>query len=206
LSERLSHLKQVSETELEDNVLVKKARAVGMTDKEIIEATNKLSSIANNRLEVPDEVLNRCAPEGFTLPPSTGSEALPRRDILDLAKFDILSDVAGIAPISSLNYLGVTCWLLITFGRVEERLKEAGNHVYFEAYERSGPWKLEERVALALLALKGDIEECLRIVADTLDQARTGFMDFIYWEDLETEPRESESYVDPSLGTDCTFM
>ncbi|RYC82256.1 hypothetical protein BFJ63_vAg14848 [Fusarium oxysporum f. sp. narcissi] len=204
--ERLSRAKHVSEKELEDTVLVQKARAVGMTDKEIIEATNKLSSIANNTLEVPNEVLDRYAPEGFQFPPSAGSEALDGRDILELAKFDILSDVAGIAPISSLNYLGVTCWLLITFGRIEERLKEAGNPVYFEAYEGSGPWKSEKRVALALLALKGDNEECLRIVADTLNEARTGFMDFIYWKDLETEPREREADVDPSLGNECTVM
>ncbi|KAL9572301.1 hypothetical protein ACKAV7_003502 [Fusarium commune] len=205
--ERLSRAKRVSEKELEDTVLVRKARAVGMTDKQIIDATNKLSSIANNTLEVPDGVLDKYAPEGFQLPPSAGSEALDGRDILELAKFDILSDVAGIAPISSLNYLGVTCWLFITFGCIEERLKDAGNPVYFEAYEGSGPWKLEKRVALALLALKGGNEECLRIVADTLNEARSGFMDFIYWEDLETEPRERESHhVDPSLGNECTVM
>ncbi|CVL11258.1 uncharacterized protein FPRN_11076 [Fusarium proliferatum] len=205
--ERLSRAKLLSENKLEDTVLVRKARAVGMTDEEIIDATNKLSSIANNTLEVPNEVLNKYAPEGFQIPPQAGSEVLDGRDILDLAKFDILSDVAGIAPISSLNYLGVTCWLLITFGRIEERLKEAGNPVYFEAYEGSGPWKLEKRVALALLALKGDNEESLRIVADTLNEARSGFMDFIYWEDLETEPRERESHhVDPSVGNECTVM
>ncbi|QGI98553.1 hypothetical protein CEK26_011622 [Fusarium fujikuroi] len=205
--ERLSRAKLLSENKLEDTVLVRKARAVGMTDEEIIDATNKLSSIANNTLEVPNEVLNKYAPEGFQIPPQARSEVLDGRDILDLAKFDILSDVAGIAPISSLNYLGVTCWLLITFGRIEEQLKEAGNPVYFEAYEGSGPWKLEKRVALALLALKGDNEESLRIVADTLNEARSGFMDFIYWEDLETEPRERESHhVDPSVGNECTVM
>lgn len=78
--------------------------------------------------------------------------------------------------------------------------------MYFEAYEGPGPWKLEKRVALALLALKGDNEECLRIVADTLNDARSGFMDFIYWEDLETEPREKEERVDPSVGNECTVM
>ncbi|KAI1028818.1 hypothetical protein LB503_002684 [Fusarium chuoi] len=202
--ERLSRAKHVSENELEDTILVRKARVVGMTDEEIIDATNKLSSIANN---IPNEVMTKYAPEGFQLPPQAGSEVLDGHDILDLAKFDILSDVAGIAPISSLNYLGVTCWLLITFGRIEERLKEAGNPVYFEAYEGSGPWKLEKRVALALLALKGDNEESLRIVADTLNEARSGFMDFIYWEDLETEPRERESHhVDPSVRNECTVM
>ncbi|KAF5655312.1 hypothetical protein F25303_720 [Fusarium sp. NRRL 25303] len=202
--ERLSRAKHVSEKELEDTILVRKARAVGMTDEEIIDATNKLSSIANN---IPNEVLTKDTPEGFQIPPQAGSEVLDGRDILDLAKFDILSDVAGIAPISSLNYLGVTCWLLITFGRIVERLKEAGNPVYFEAYEGSGPWKLEKRVALALLALKGDNEESLRIVADTLNEARSGFMDFIYWEDLETEPRERESHnQDPSVGNECTVM
>ncbi|KAM0341524.1 hypothetical protein ACHAPU_009972 [Fusarium lateritium] len=205
--ERLGRTKRISDSQLEDTILVRKARAAGMTDKDMIQATKRLALISKPGFEIPNEVLNKHTPVGYTSATQPKSDTLSGRDLLNLAKFEILADVAGTRPLSSLNYLGVTCWLLITFIKLEERLKEARNIVYLEAYENPGPWQKEKRVTLTLLALAEENEECLKIVAQTLNDARSGFMDFIYWEDLDTEPRERGSRdEDPSLGDACTVM
>ncbi|KAF4341472.1 hypothetical protein FBEOM_4633 [Fusarium beomiforme] len=163
--ERLSRTKRISGSKLEDNALVRKARAVGMTDKDIIQASSKLASIARSGFEVPDEVL------------------------------------------SSFNYLGVVCGMLLNFRDIEERLKEAKNPVYVEVYERSGSWQKDKRVTLSILALTEENEECLKIMAQVFNEGRAGFMDFVYWDDLETEPRERGNRdEDPSLGNACTIM
>lgn len=203
---RLSKTKRISESQLQDTLLVRKAKAVGMSDADIIRASSKLTSVVSStRVDVPQEVLERYTPEGYTSATPRPSNEISGRDLLDFAKYDILTDVVGARPISSLNYLGVACWMIVTFGNLESRLQKAGNLVYREAYEQPGPWKNEKRIGLTLLAFVDENEECLKMVAETLNEARGGFMDFIYWEDLEDKPRNRGSNA-PNLNGACTVM
>ncbi|KAF4999735.1 hypothetical protein FGRMN_2300 [Fusarium graminum] len=185
--ERLGRTKRISDSQLEDTILVRNVRAAGMADKNMIQATKRLALVTKFGFEVPSEVLNKHVPEGYTSASELESDNLSGHRLFDLAKFDILADVAGSMLFSNLNYLSITCWLMITFMKLGERLKEARNLVYLEAHENSGPWQREKRVTLTLLALRGENEECLKIVAYTLNQGRSRFIDFIYWKNLETE-------------------
>ncbi|KAH7173159.1 uncharacterized protein B0J16DRAFT_188016 [Fusarium flagelliforme] len=124
---RLSKTKLISESQLEEPVLLRQSKAVGMSDADIIRTSGKLSSITSSTgFDVPQEVLEGYTPEVYISAPPRSSNEISGRNILDLAKYDILTDVVGTRPISSLNYLGVACWMIVTFGNLESRLQKAG--------------------------------------------------------------------------------
>lgn len=54
------------------------------------------------------------------------------------------------------------------------------------AYEES-QFKNEKRVSLARLVLSGEDEESMRAFAQAFENPRSGFMQHIYWEDLDDE-------------------
>ncbi|KAF9776908.1 hypothetical protein IL306_004853, partial [Fusarium sp. DS 682] len=204
--ERLGRTMRFSDSKLEDDVLVRKARASGMTDENIIWTTDKLAATLAEGVaqpgpmsEAPKDNIATCYRSG----PWSPSDVPSSSQLLDIAKADLLADVAGSRPLSSLNYLGVTCWLLDTFMLLEKRLKEARDRVYVTVYEKPGSWQDDKRVCFAVLALEQENEECLKIVADTLNETRCGFVNFIYWEGLELEPQQRE---DMNFADLCTVM
>ncbi|RGP81398.1 hypothetical protein FLONG3_542 [Fusarium longipes] len=196
--------KRVAETQLEDTELVRKARAAGMSDENIIETTTKLSELLKS--DIGPDIMQKCIPEGYKSQKKHKSDGPSGRDLLEFAQHDTLADVVGSRPLSSVNHLDVTFLLLMFSMKLKGCLKAAGNNSYREAYERPGPWQKEKRVSLTILALAEGDEECLKAVAEILEESRSGFMDYIYWEDLEIEPRKKGQDDNPISGDASTVM
>ncbi|KAM0548057.1 hypothetical protein ACHAPJ_010115 [Fusarium lateritium] len=188
--ERLGRTKRdvypdTNEPRLENSILVQRAKAAGFSEKYILHMADTALAVGQPK------------------------DRLSGRDLLGLARFDLVTDVSGTMPFSSINYVGVTCWLSLVFSMMEDRLKTARNPVYVQAYEEPGPWQKEKRVALTLLALTDENDECFRIMAEVLEQLRTGFLNHIYWEDLEREEGKMKAKSNngvPEGVKECTVM
>ncbi|KAK7417730.1 hypothetical protein QQX98_004386 [Neonectria punicea] len=223
---RLSQVKQVidpvtKEPRLEDNILVREAKANGLDDKAILGIREQfMKTLGGDRdaASVSPSVLNSFTREGYTtasgesLPNPTGRKHdadginLTGRGLLEAIKLDISNDICGTRPLSSLNYVWVTFDFLMLFMRIEERLKELKNPLYLTAYDCPGQ---KSRITLTDMALQLEDEECLRAMAEVFQNPRAGFMHHIYWEDLDDlspkRPKQSKSSLD-GVNDMCTVM
>ncbi|KAF4440348.1 hypothetical protein F53441_12296 [Fusarium austroafricanum] len=199
--ERIRRVKRLSDSQLEDNALTRTARASQGTDKDIIEYLDGLIDVP--KPSIFDEVIK----EAFFDDSLFTSDAFPGYNYLELARRDILADVAGYKPLSGFRFMGVINCLMIIFTKLEEQLSEAKNPAFREVYEKPGPWQKERRVGLAVLALSKGNEECLKIAADVFDKNRVNLKPYVYWGGLETETRDAEFYKKKFvLGAKCTVM
>jgi hypothetical protein len=55
----------------------------------------------------------------------------------------------------------------------------------------------EKRVSLISLVLSEENEECMEVMAEKFQNPRSGFMQHIYWEDLEHSESETKAKRDP---------
>ncbi|KAJ4289980.1 hypothetical protein N0V88_006781 [Collariella sp. IMI 366227] len=191
------------ETRFEETNLVKRARAEGMDDKtfECASLSTEVFQPASwpSSFQPPQNLLAQALPQagkagwmdaagGYTLNATSWRKQgeLDARDLLEIAKLDLRMDVSGdLRPLSSLNYVWVTAVMMMLFMMIEDELKELRNPLYVDAYEQSPAWAKNKRGRLALLALEGQDEECLHVMAARFDAARLGFMSHIYWKDLD---------------------
>ncbi|KAI1866988.1 hypothetical protein JX265_007564 [Neoarthrinium moseri] len=134
-------------------------------------------------------------------------------DVLEFLKWDIHADVCGREPLSSLNFVWVTARFFIQFMQMEDELRKLRNPTYVRAYEVDPTLMREKRLSLAVGALRGGDEQCLRIMAEQFQNPRAGFMDHIYWKDLETElktdkeiPRKEDDEFNDQVDTACSVM
>ncbi|KAH6603867.1 hypothetical protein Trco_007313 [Trichoderma cornu-damae] len=140
-----------------------------------------------------------------------GPDHLSRRDLLELLRCDIYSDICGLFPYSSLNYVWVTARIISLFMMFEQELKKLGNPTYHEIYVANGGSNPEKRVFLAVTALSGKDEECVRTMARVMEDQRMGWMQHIYWEDLDTSmdrlyrriSRQKDDAITPDM---CSVM
>ncbi|KFY30433.1 hypothetical protein V493_01927 [Pseudogymnoascus sp. VKM F-4281 (FW-2241)] len=109
-------------------------------------------------------------------------------DMLDLLRQDIISDVCGVSTFSSLNYIWVMARIMMLFLQIEDQLKRVRNPLWVRAYEQDSTMAREKRVSLTTLVLLGEDEEAMEIIAREFQNPRTGFMDHIYWDDLDGLP------------------
>ncbi|CAM1507975.1 Fc.00g048230.m01.CDS01 [Cosmosporella sp. VM-42] len=205
--QRLAQTKTVVDPESkrirpEDTFLVRRAKAIGMSEDIILDAIDKAHEVkTKNGPSLPaglnsapgllsESYRNFPASNGR---PTSGTQKrneplITGRDLLDWMKMDISTDVSGAAPRSSLNYPWATVQFLMLFTETEERLKELRNVTYVQAYEEDIPEELvkEDRVRFALRALTCEDDECLTVMAEVFEQFRIGFMAHIYWKDLST--------------------
>ncbi|KAJ4157103.1 hypothetical protein NW754_008745 [Fusarium falciforme] len=158
---------------------------------------DKLANIKKIETAIPQSLIDSIATQGYrsmapgSLDMATGAarktaSQVTGRDLLEFARADILSDVAGMRPLLSFNYLSSIVVFLWVFAQIEDRLSKASNRSYIDAYERPGP--ADKRITLVLLALAEQDQQCLRIMGEAFEACRSGFMDYIYWDDLDTEP------------------
>ncbi|KAL7955682.1 hypothetical protein V8C34DRAFT_290742 [Trichoderma compactum] len=120
------------------------------------------------------------------LPQPVRADHLSRRELLEFIRYDTYSDVCGRFPYSSLNYSWVTARIMTLFMMFEDELKKLNNPLYQEIYVvNSG--RPEKRVFLAVAALSETNEECLQVMAKILEEQRMGWMQHIYWDDLDTD-------------------
>ncbi|PTB68295.1 hypothetical protein BBK36DRAFT_1115287 [Trichoderma citrinoviride] len=137
-------------------------------------------------------------------------DRLSRRDLLELIRWDVYMDLCGPVPLSSLNYFWVTARIITIFMMFEDELKRVNNPLYHDIYVKNGRRSSEKRILLAVAALSGSDDECLRILAKILEEQRMGWMQHIYWDDLDTDmDRLHERGRDDAQGPDpdvCSVM
>lgn len=69
---------------------------------------------------------------------------------------------------------------MMTFDRIEKKLRDMRNATYISIYEESTGAR-DKRLMLVTAALDGEDEECLQAMAEIFESPRAGFMNFIYW-------------------------
>jgi hypothetical protein len=209
-----------------DTDLVQRARALGLDDESMMQTAATLRTMSKAQetgKQIPETVVS-ALPEhyrkfttmsgrddiaGGIKHPSDTRDAceMSCRDMLGLLKFDIHRDVSGVRPLSSLNYIWVTAQIMLLFTMIEKELKDVKNPLYKAVYESGGPFRKEKRAGLATIAMKGEDEQCLRIMAKVFEQLRSGFMAHIYWMDLDEDPTELFKQGDEStIDGSCTVM
>ncbi|KAK4034762.1 hypothetical protein C8A01DRAFT_48910 [Parachaetomium inaequale] len=196
----------------EETDLVKRARAQGWSD----EGLSNISSPWDQHRKSTEALLASFLPEGYTLNLGSGiatkatTPAQPQRsadtgddhhgeltgrELLALLKTDIFRGVCGdMNPLSSLNYVWVTTSFMMLIMEIEKELAELRNPLDVRACETGGPeGKQRKRARLIFLALAEQEDECLSVMARVFERGRSGFMNHIYWTDLETsEPRQEK--------------
>jgi hypothetical protein len=188
------------ERRLKDTELIKRARAQGMDDATLLSMSSRIRPmLESKRLEELPEAVFSSLPEDYrTKYKARHSKAafesssnkrkalkLSEKELLEVLKSDILSDVCGVVPLSSLNYVWVTARIMVLFLGVENKLREANNPCYLRAYEGQ-EFRTNKRVGLAVMALREDNQFLLRTIADEFEEQRGGFLHHIYWEGLES--------------------
>lgn len=219
---RLTNAKQIIDpatgnVTLEDTELVKRARSIGMDDATIIGFSSTLSSMTKQEPLDPRLVESAKAhtPAGYKFagmakPPSRRGPQqgnLSTTEYLNTLKLDLVSDICGqTRPVASVNYVTVLVRFMFLFMQVEDELKQRRNSSWVQAYEENSAMMREKRLSLTTLALKEHDEECMQAFADAFQNPRSGFMDHIYWDDLETHGGFGSGDPNP-LGPDsCTVM
>lgn len=195
---------------LEDTALIRRARSDGMSDETMIQMASLLQDRGTNQ-PLPEALL-ALLPEGYNTSPAPenkrGKGIFGGRELLDLLKLDIISDISGERPLSSLNYVWVTARFMLLFHQIEDELKRLRNPSWVCAYEKEAVMMREKRASLTALALTGEDEECIKVIAEAFQSPRTGFMEHIYWEDLKSaaETVSKDAIDDDEIGGSCTVM
>jgi hypothetical protein len=205
---------------LKETELVKRAKAQGQTDSELLQA----APIAALDPDVSDKdqeaIMRRIAEKedlktGPRLNPYLLSEEKKRthwqgRTLLDTLRLDFFADVCGNNPISSLNYVFITFHMMVLFSMVEDRFREARNPLWVEAYEHPQPeLRRQKRIALVMGAMATENEEALRIFAEVFENLRIGTLGCIFWEDMrpDEDGAKPRSDDDDEIPTDqCSIM
>jgi hypothetical protein len=195
-----------NEKRLKETDLVKRAKARGQTDAALQEA----ASISIPNMDVADEeseaFIRRIADlkdykTGPQRNPYRGSEQKKRehlqgRALLDVLRLDVFADVCGYAPFSSLNYVWITCHIMLLFLEFEARFRENRHPLFVNAYEHTQ--RRQKRVALVAAAMADEDDQALRLFAEGFERLRLGALACIFWEDL----REEESGTKPRRDGD----
>lgn len=84
-------------------------------------------------------------------------------------------------PRSGINFVWILDYMLSYFNEVEDKLDQARNATYVRVYEVNPSLMKYKRINLVHLALKGDDEECLQIMAECFERRSVRYEDFFYW-------------------------
>ena len=202
---RIGHTKTLTDPvtgqrRLEDTKLVKQARALGVDEHVLVSITEHyrgMKATDNKEVRVGAGMANAA----LNLVPglTKGSDAgdfltqlrkrtgggkyeLEGTDLLRLIKPDIEEDVVGVRPLSGINYTWITLKIMLMWKVMEDRLSEARNRLYIQAYE--GSWRRGEqkRVQLTSLALQERDDECLKIMAQSIKELNLAFGASFFWD------------------------
>ncbi|CAO2658337.1 Nn.00g060600.m01.CDS01 [Neocucurbitaria sp. VM-36] len=199
------------EKRLKDTELVKRAKALGKTDAELLEAAsipipdldsdNEDTEALRRRIADADLQDYKTAPRRnpYQISGQKMHEQLQGRALLELLRVDVFADVCGNTPISSLNYVWVTCHIMLLFMEFEDRFRKIRHPLWVEAYEQPQPrLRRQKRVALVAAVMANEDEQAMRLFAEGFDSLRLGALACIFWEDL----REEEYGMKPSADND----
>ncbi|CAG7942200.1 unnamed protein product [Penicillium salamii] len=218
---RIAETKQIKdrvtgEVTLEETDLVKRFKAQGMKDKDIIELTSKIPAAPDpSEPEAYKQHMKDTMPEGCSFGSATpfagGSRAktsLPT--YLTILQSDFMSDICwGLRPLSTYNYFKTLAHCHLLFSEIEDKLKACGNPTWAMAYEGNSIVTKQKRLSLTVFALAEEDPDCLKIMAEVFEKQQCAFMDYIYWDDLIG----SKDMISPAqddqgpFGTDtCNLM
>lgn len=198
-----------SEMRLKETELIKRAKARGKTDADMQEA----ASIPIQKLMTEDvdfEALSHSITDlkdyktgprrdPYNVSSRKKHEALQGRALLDVLRSDIFADACGGAPISSLNYVLITCHIIFLFLTFEDRFREARHPLWVKAYEHPQPQlRRQKRLALVVAAMAEEDQQAMKLFAEGFERVRLGALACIFWEDL----REGESGLKPEGDED----
>ncbi|KAF6819192.1 hypothetical protein CPLU01_13135 [Colletotrichum plurivorum] len=203
----------------EDTELVRRFRERGVDEDELIRMTGMAVSAMQKfkeEIEQAQSFIQRVVPDyKFFSDAEIGAQAVGGgsgirvlgRDLLKAVRPDIVGDVCGDRrPLSALNYVSVLNWLFFLFGQFEDELKRRG-HPLYEIVFGSGGTTVEKNVRLVTLAVGEQDEEVLRILAGEFQKHRTGFINYIYWDDLSSGLESPTSGPEsPAFGPGCSIM
>ncbi|KAI0436552.1 hypothetical protein F4803DRAFT_541846 [Xylaria telfairii] len=218
---RLSLTKHIAdpitgEKRMDDTDLVNRARARGISEQDLMKLSMTLPKNIRGEQAISDVMRETVVPKGYTIGnlPEPGSKSsnrdLSSPDLLELLKVDVANDICGDIPLSSLNYVWTMVRFMMQFHRFETELKKLRNPLYVQAYETDPTMQKHKRVGLAYLALHVQDDECLRVMAREFQNPRAGFMNHIYWEDLQStgvsKERASSNGSDDEFGNQCVIL
>ncbi|KAF2021946.1 hypothetical protein BU24DRAFT_446839 [Aaosphaeria arxii CBS 175.79] len=188
------------EKRLKQTELVKRAKARGQTDAELLDEASDATPIfapsegaeeAAKRLVTDTDLKEFKAREmrnPYRVSELKDRGQLQGRALLEVLRLDIFADVCGRDPMSSLNYVWFTCYLLILFGKIEDQLREARNPLWVQMYQLTSPrFRHHSRLSMLMAAMANDNKEALEICAKIFDTFRVGAKSCIFWEDLRME-------------------
>jgi hypothetical protein len=125
-------------------------------------------------------------------------------------KLDIVNDVSSATrPLSSLNYIWVTVRFMMVFLEIEDELKRLRNPLWVQAYEADSMMTREKRATLTSLVLAEEDNECMRVMAEAFQNPRAGFMNHVYWGNLDRSEMPESTKEDKDEDEDepsCTIM
>ncbi|KAI2638278.1 hypothetical protein GGS21DRAFT_510517 [Xylaria nigripes] len=193
---RISQTKKITDsitgqTRLENTDLVDRARAKGFSDEKLMMYSNLPTSEVGAEQLIHEAIRETLEPEGYKVGnlPKLGDRGARNKylsqDLVDMLKTDITNDICGDLPLSSENYVWAMARFMMLFHQFEEELSKLRNPLYMKAYEIEPSWQKYKRVGLIYLALHVQDEECLRVMAREFQNPRSGFMNHIYWDDLQ---------------------
>lgn len=199
----LSRTTQVSvdpstgEPRVVDSPIIRRARALGFTDKGLRGmarvspeewSARKKSEVAKMQLSPDERRLLAASGDSPCLPGSDADNTQTRpgqlgpSGLLSIIRYDLANDGYGGLPKSGINYIWLASYCSAVFSRVESELKEKGNKTYLKAYEGSGRGTGAERCHFALEALRGEDEECMAVLAHVMTDIKPHVQNFGFWE------------------------
>lgn len=99
------------------------------------------------------------------------------------------------------------------FMMVENKLKQRRNPLFVQAYEEDPMMMKEKRASLTMLVLATQNEECMEVFAEAFQNPRMGFMNHIYWDDLDTGDSDKDNLkfkeghvMDDDTVPSCSIM
>ncbi|KAL5118115.1 hypothetical protein ACEQ8H_003950 [Pleosporales sp. CAS-2024a] len=207
------------ETRLAQTELVRRCKAIGQSDLELLELANTMLDLSA-RNDDTDAVFHRMthANDVRTTPKRNPYDVakdkkrgdLQGRPLLDILRPDIFADVCGENPVSSINYALVTCHIMLLFMKFEGQFKARRHPLWVEAYERPPAiMRRHKRVGLITAAMAEADDEAMKIFAECFEELRMGLMGCIYWDSLRAEESElkGQSDDDDEPPTDqCVVM
>lgn len=197
---------KTGEKKMEDTVLVRRARSLGLKDDMLIEMASRVESISKDpEEEKAIESVQAALPEGYkTMPASqrqydSSNGLVSSSELLDLLKLDFVSCISGDHPVCAVNYAWATVDIMMWFSRVEQELRRLQNPLWLRAYERDPQLTRSKRTSLTALVLSEQDQQCMEVMAKVFEDFRIGFMTHIYWEDLNTS-----EHIEPSEDVEAT--
>ena len=208
------------ERRLKQTELVHRAKVKGQTDAALLEAASiKLPNVNIDEEAAEAYVKNTIELKDYKTPPQRNPSHISQdashisqhgkceqptgRALLDMIRVDMFADVCGNHAMSSLNYVWITCHLMLLFMSFEDRFRETRHPLWIQAYEQPEPQlKRQKRLALVVAAMKEEDDQALKLFAEQFENLRIGALGCIFWEEL----CEDELGVKGKPADECSVM